>query len=229
MLRARAGLAAMPAGERRARLDDWSLFRDAGMTWEDVPAWLDAGGDGRMDAAAWEAIIPHMGLFALARNLRNFDEAGVSDTVAARIVARFADPEQVARSRMFPYRWLAAYDAAIFGVALALRNPAQTDLIGFATGSFRHRVRNSDALLRLVRAFTRAPAKSATAPRSPPRCAPTTRATRGCSSSATCTMDSGVSSAVPARVPVYGMSLGGYRPTVIPGRRPAALRVPGTG
>ncbi|MFC7278661.1 TROVE domain-containing protein [Paractinoplanes rhizophilus] len=53
-----------------------------------------------------------MGLLGLARNLRNFDEAGVSDTVAARTVARFADPEQVARSRMFPYRWLAAYDAA---------------------------------------------------------------------------------------------------------------------
>jgi hypothetical protein len=53
-----------------------------------------------------------MGLMALARNLRNFDEAGVSDEAAERITARFRDAEQVARSRMFPYRWLSAYLAA---------------------------------------------------------------------------------------------------------------------
>jgi hypothetical protein len=62
-----------------------------------------------MDAAAWSAMIPSMGLMALARNLRNFDQAGVSDEVAATVAARFTDPEQVARSRMFPFRWLAAY------------------------------------------------------------------------------------------------------------------------
>jgi hypothetical protein len=49
---------------------------------------------------------------ALARNLRNFDEAGVSDEVAAKVAARFVDPDEVARSRMFPYRWLAAYEQA---------------------------------------------------------------------------------------------------------------------
>jgi hypothetical protein len=53
-----------------------------------------------------------MGLMALARNLRNFDEAKVSDTVAAIVAARFADPAEVARSRMFPYRWLQAFLAA---------------------------------------------------------------------------------------------------------------------
>jgi hypothetical protein len=81
---------------------------DAGMTWEALAGWLQ----GPMDKAAWEAIIPSMGVMALARNLRNFDEAGVSDEVAAQICARFADPEQVARSRMFPFRWWAAYKHA---------------------------------------------------------------------------------------------------------------------
>jgi hypothetical protein len=47
----------------------------AGVTWEALAGWLQ----GPMDKAAWEAIIPSMGVMALARNLRNFDEAGVSD------------------------------------------------------------------------------------------------------------------------------------------------------
>jgi hypothetical protein len=65
-----------------------------------------------MDKAAWEAVVPSMGVMALARNLRNFDEAGVSDAVAAQVCARFVDPEQVAKSRMFPFRWWAAYKHA---------------------------------------------------------------------------------------------------------------------
>ena len=73
-----------------------------------LTGWLQ----GPMDKAAWKAIIPSMGLMALARNLRNFDEAGVSDEVAAQVCARFSDPEQVAKSRMFPFRWWAAYKHA---------------------------------------------------------------------------------------------------------------------
>lgn len=65
-----------------------------------------------MDAAAWEAVIPSMGAMALLRNLRNFDQAGVSDAVAAQVSARISDPEVVARSRQFPFRYLAAYQHA---------------------------------------------------------------------------------------------------------------------
>jgi hypothetical protein len=65
-----------------------------------------------MDAKAWQAVIPSMGLMALTRNLRNFDEAGVSDEVAAQVAARLADPEQVAKSRLFPFRFWAAYKHA---------------------------------------------------------------------------------------------------------------------
>ncbi|RPE44874.1 TROVE domain-containing protein [Streptomyces sp. Ag109_O5-1] len=77
----------------------------AGLTWEALAGWLQ----GPMDKAAWEAVIPSMGTMALVRNLRNFDEAGVSDEVAAEVAARISDPAEVARSRQFPFRYLAAY------------------------------------------------------------------------------------------------------------------------
>ncbi|MFI8966828.1 TROVE domain-containing protein [Streptomyces sp. NPDC053493] len=107
----RARLLGMPVAERRRVLQDPScqdVFAKAGMTWEAVAGWLQ----GPMDRAAWEAVIPSMGLMALARNLRNFDEAGVGDDVAAQIAARFADAEEVRRSRMFPFRFWAAYRSA---------------------------------------------------------------------------------------------------------------------
>ncbi|MFG3367413.1 TROVE domain-containing protein [Streptomyces sp. NPDC048156] len=108
-LRARERLMRVPVQERHTLLTtDTSRLAEAGMTWESVAGWLQRP----MDAAAWEAIIPSMGLRALARNLRNFDEAGVSDEVAQRVAARFADPDEVRRSRMFPFRFWAAYKHA---------------------------------------------------------------------------------------------------------------------
>ncbi|MET7687934.1 TROVE domain-containing protein [Streptomyces sp. NPDC005483] len=84
-------------------------LKRAGLTWE---AALSLAGSKVDKAKLWEALIPSMGVMALARNLRNFDEAGVSDEVAARVCSRFADAEQVAKSRMFPFRWWAAYKHA---------------------------------------------------------------------------------------------------------------------
>ncbi|MEU8619641.1 TROVE domain-containing protein [Streptomyces sp. NPDC048623] len=107
----RARLMGLPVADRRALLTDpdgRSELARAGMTWEALAGWLQ----GPMDAAAWEAVIPSMGLMALVRNLRNFDQAGVSDAVAERIAARLADPEEVRASRMFPFRFWAAYKAA---------------------------------------------------------------------------------------------------------------------
>lgn len=86
-----------------------SMLHVAGMTWEDV---LSLAGSEVNKAALWEAIIPSMGYMALLRNLRNFDEAGVSDQVAETVAARLSNPDQVARSRQFPYRFLAAYEQA---------------------------------------------------------------------------------------------------------------------
>ncbi|MFI6450386.1 TROVE domain-containing protein [Streptosporangium amethystogenes] len=107
-LTARAELMALPVDLRRAVLGDPGRLRAAGMTWESLAGWLQ----GPMDAAAWEAVLDSMGYMARLRNLRNFDRAGVSDEVAARVAAQLADPEQVARSRQFPFRFLAAYRAA---------------------------------------------------------------------------------------------------------------------
>jgi hypothetical protein len=111
VVRARAALEAIQVRERRSLLavdDVADRLRGAGMTWEALAGWLQ----GPMDAAAWEAVIPSMGYMALLRNLRNFDEAGVSDAVAAQVAARLADPVQVAKSRQFPLRFLSAYKAA---------------------------------------------------------------------------------------------------------------------
>ncbi|WP_431887544.1 TROVE domain-containing protein [Nocardiopsis alba] len=84
-------------------------LKAAGLTWESA---LSLAG-GRVDKARlWEALIPSMGYMALLRNLRNFDRAGVSDEVAERVAARLSDPEQVARSRQLPMRFLSAYRAA---------------------------------------------------------------------------------------------------------------------
>jgi len=91
--------------------DEGSLAAElagAGMSWEQIPALVN----GPWTAQLWEAIIPSMGYMALLRNLRNFDQAGVSDEVAAKVGERLADPEQVARSRQLPMRFLSAYNAA---------------------------------------------------------------------------------------------------------------------
>jgi hypothetical protein len=111
MLGNRAELLSWPVAERRALFDRdqaASVLRDAGMTWEQVAGWLQ----GPITAEVWEALIPSMGLMALVRNLRNFDEAGVSDRAAAKVAERLADADQVRRSRMFPFRFLSAYRAA---------------------------------------------------------------------------------------------------------------------
>lgn len=84
--------------------------KGAGFTWEDV---LSLGGTLGLDKRKlWESVIPSMGYMALLRNLRNFDQQGVPDRVADQVAARLADPEQVARSRQFPFRFYSAYRAA---------------------------------------------------------------------------------------------------------------------
>lgn len=113
VIREHTRLEAVPVAERRALLRSWGANANqhlaaAGMTWESLSGWLQ----GPMDKEAWESIIPSMGYMAQLRNLRNFDEAGVSDKVAAQVAARLADPEQVAKSRQFPLRFLSAYKAA---------------------------------------------------------------------------------------------------------------------
>lgn len=111
VIAARRELMAWPVEQRRAlfgRPDAADVLRRAGMTWEAVAGWLQ----GPLTKEVWEALVPSMGYMAVLRNLRNFDEAGMSDEVAAQVAARLADPGQVARSRQFPFRFLSAYEAA---------------------------------------------------------------------------------------------------------------------
>lgn len=116
MLRDNAALRALSSeaahdylfGENDLTASPADALAAAGMTWEALPSLLG----GAWTAQRWEAIIPSMGYMALLRNLRNFDQAGVSDVVAATVAARLADPEQVAKSRQLPMRFLSAYRAA---------------------------------------------------------------------------------------------------------------------
>lgn len=82
-------------------------LKEAGMTWEALSGWLQ----GPMDAKAWEAIIPSMGYMALLRNLRNFQQAGVDKKVYREVLSKISDENQVLRSKQFPFRFLAAYNA----------------------------------------------------------------------------------------------------------------------
>lgn len=102
-------LDAVPVEERRAFLENGSeVFRSAGFTWERLSGWLQ----GPMDAKAWETIIPSMGYMALLRNLRNFDEAQVSDEIKAQVVSKLSDPDEIARSRQLPLRFYSAWNFA---------------------------------------------------------------------------------------------------------------------
>lgn len=95
----------IPVSERRALLKSPERLAEAGMTWESVSGWLQ----GPMDAEAWEAIIPSMGYMALLRNLRNFEQAKVSASVMNTVLAKLADPEEVAKSRQLPLRFHSAF------------------------------------------------------------------------------------------------------------------------
>ena len=108
MIRANAALRRRVA-EDPASLLDAAALKAAGMTWEDA---LSLAGNKVAKRDLWAALIPSMGFMAQLRNLRNFDDAGVSDEVAGDVIARLTDAEQVAKSRQFPFRFLSAYRAA---------------------------------------------------------------------------------------------------------------------
>jgi 60 kDa SS-A/Ro ribonucleoprotein len=61
--------------------------------------------------AKWEELIDSgkLGYMALLRNLRNIQGAGVSYAHFTKVCARFADADEVAKAKQFPFRYLAAY------------------------------------------------------------------------------------------------------------------------
>lgn len=110
MLQNRKEFLALSAADKRKLVNSGealNVLKDAGLTWEVLGSTIEGG----MDAKAWEAVIPSMGYMALLRNLRNFEQKGVSETVLAQVAARIADPEEVVKSRQLPFRFLSAYRA----------------------------------------------------------------------------------------------------------------------
>jgi hypothetical protein len=94
------------AATRPEVLLDTDRLKRAGFTWEDA---LSLAGSRVPKDKLWDALIPVMPFFALTRNLRNFEEAGISELSYQRAAERLADRHLVARSRMFPFRFLTAY------------------------------------------------------------------------------------------------------------------------
>lgn len=97
-----------PTVYKNALLDP-DFVKAAGITWEEILSTL---GSVIPKKDLWEAVIPSMGHMALIRNLRNFDEQGVSDVIASVVAAKIADPNEVTRGKQFPFRYLAAYQTA---------------------------------------------------------------------------------------------------------------------
>ena len=83
-----------------------SFAQTAGLTWEQASSKY-----GKLDAKFWEAMIPNMGIFALVRNLRNFDDAKIGKAAQDEVRARLSDPEVIEKSRMFPLRFFSAFSA----------------------------------------------------------------------------------------------------------------------
>jgi hypothetical protein len=110
VLAAAAALEAVPADQRRSVLRDRgpAALGQAGFSWERLSGWLPGG----MDAEAWGAVIPSMGVMALVRNLRNFDQASIGKASIDAVIAKITDPAEVAKARLFPYQVWAAYKNA---------------------------------------------------------------------------------------------------------------------
>lgn len=70
-----------------------------------------AGQEGKDKKAVWEGLIQSgkIGYMAMLRNLRNFLDAGVSEIWLNKVADRIADPNQVRKSKQFPFRFLSAY------------------------------------------------------------------------------------------------------------------------
>lgn len=112
-INARTELMAVPVEQRRSLTS--GQLREAGMTWEAYSSLVN----GPMDAAAWEKVIPLMGYMSLLRNLRNFDQAGISRAAERLVEDRLTDPEQVRWSRQLPMRFLSAYRATHGGATVS--------------------------------------------------------------------------------------------------------------
>lgn len=228
----------------------------------------------------WRLVLPQLGYMALVRNLRNLSEAGLTGEMTRQVSQRLSDPNEVAKSRMFPFRFWSAYQAteggfaaalddafthsmrnipalpgrtlvlvdtsasmhgglfareskmspvqaaAIFGVAVAVRNPGAVDLMGFASGEFRHDVPTGALALAEVRRFISRVGEvghGTDIHGAVQRQFKRDRHDRVIIISDMQTMATSgrmTHDVVPPHVPIYGFNLGGYRVAATPSGRP---------
>jgi TROVE domain len=262
------------AGEDASALLDADALDGTGITWEKA---LSLAGKDADKAKVWESVIPKMGYMALLRNLRNFDEAGISETVATAVAAKLADPEQVAKSMQFPFRFRAAHRevpslrwgqalekaldaacssipalpgrslilidtsssmgatmsgkskmrmvdaAALFGLALGIRNAGMVDIWGYADGQFQvQNIGKGASVLKSVEAFSRCVGKVGHGTQTE---AAVRRAYSGHDRVFIFTDGQtfgnryygDVASTIPAHIPVYAFNLAGYTSSSLAG------------
>ena len=82
-----------------ATLASLDLVKEAGLTWENVVSHLGS------TRTVWEMCIPIMGEMALTRNLRNFEQAGISQTAWDQVYERLLS---VADTVQLPFRFFSA-------------------------------------------------------------------------------------------------------------------------
>jgi hypothetical protein len=98
-------LLSMSNEDRAKALDENpDLIKNTGTTFEKLSS-VSKG----MDAQAWESAIPNMGVMALIRNLRNFDQAGISSSTVNYVIDKITNPDEVVKARLFPYQVWSAY------------------------------------------------------------------------------------------------------------------------
>lgn len=109
---ARNKIMSVPQEQRAAAFASYSSphstwLSDAEMDHMSLPAWY-----GKMDKAAWEAVIPNMGVNALLMNLRNFDKAEVSQSMKDYVAGKITDADQIRKQHVLPMRFLSAFKYA---------------------------------------------------------------------------------------------------------------------
>jgi len=87
------------------------FLKKAGFTWEDA---LSLAGTKVDKAKLWESLIfaKAVPIFALIRNLRNMEQAGISRAAMTEVCNTIANPEVIAKSRLFPFQIYAAHKYA---------------------------------------------------------------------------------------------------------------------
>lgn len=107
MVRARRDFLALSKDEQIKALTSKSAddtIKVAGLTHEVISSAL-----GGVPAQVWERLVPRMGYQALLMNLRRIEESKPREELIDLIVKRLKDPEEVAKSKMLPMRFLSAY------------------------------------------------------------------------------------------------------------------------